>query len=125
MCGRVVSEDSFSIRYVPDQYKIQNMCDKAINDSLAALKLIPDWFVTIKMIQELFTALNADENILYFNEDSDNVIFSCNEMGILNINLKNIRLIIILTKMILTLLFISDCWLGISNLKNAKHLKKR
>ena len=50
MCGRVVSEDSFSIRYVPDQYKTQNMCDKAVDDSLAALKLIPDWSVTIKMI---------------------------------------------------------------------------
>ena len=31
----------------------------------------------------------ADENILYFNEDSGNVVFSCNEMGVLNINLDN------------------------------------
>ena len=34
----------------------------------------------------------ADNNILYFNEDSGNVIFSCNEMGILNIDLNNISL---------------------------------
>ena len=34
----------------------------------------------------------ADENILYFNEDSGNVSFSCNEMGILNINLNKINL---------------------------------
>ena len=32
------------------------------------------------------------ENILYFNEDSDNVVFSCNEMNILNIDFKNINL---------------------------------
>ena len=42
------------------------MCDKAVDDSLATLKLIPDWFVTSKMIKDLFTASYADENILYF-----------------------------------------------------------
>ena len=34
----------------------------------------------------------ADKNILHFNEDSGNVVFSCNEMGILNIDLNNINL---------------------------------
>ena len=33
----------------------------------------------------------ADENILYFNEDSGNVVFNCNEIGILNIDLNNIN----------------------------------
>ena len=28
----------------------------------------------------------ADENILYFNEVSGNVVFSCNEMGTFNID---------------------------------------
>ena len=61
-------------------------------NSLAILKLIPHWFVTSKTIKKLFTALYADENILYFNEDSNNVVFNCNEMGILNIDLNNINL---------------------------------
>ena len=34
----------------------------------------------------------ADENIIYFNEDFDNVAFNCSEMGILNIDLNNINL---------------------------------
>ena len=68
------------------------MCDEAVDDSLAALKLNPDWFVTSEMIEKLHTYLYADENILYFNEDFGNVIFSCNEMGILNIVLNNINL---------------------------------
>ena len=68
------------------------MCDKAVDDSLAILKLITDWFVTSKMIKELFTALYTDENILYFNEDFGNVVFSFNEMGIHNIDLNNINL---------------------------------
>ena len=59
---------------------------------LVALKLIPDWFVTSKIIKKLFTALYADEDILYFNEDSGNVAFSCNEMDILNLDLNNINL---------------------------------
>ena len=68
------------------------MCDEAVYDSIAALKLIPDWFVTSKMIKKLFPAMYADENILYFNEDFGNVVFSCNEMDILNIDLNNINL---------------------------------
>ena len=35
-----------------------------VNDSLAALKLVPDWFATNKIIKKLFAALYADENIL-------------------------------------------------------------
>ena len=44
------------------------------------------------MTKKLLTALYADDNILYFNEDSDDVIFSCNEMGILSIDLNDINL---------------------------------
>ena len=40
------------------------MCDEAVDDSLAALKVIPDWFVTSKMTKKLYTTLHADENIL-------------------------------------------------------------
>ena len=36
------------------------MFDEAVIDSLAASKLIPDWFVTSKMIEKCFTALYAD-----------------------------------------------------------------
>ena len=44
------------------------------------------------MIKKLLIVLYADENILYFDEDSGNAVFSCNEMGILNIDLNNINL---------------------------------
>ena len=55
------------------------MCDEAVDDSLAALKFIPDWFVTSKMIKTLITDVYADDNILYFNEDSGEAVFSCNK----------------------------------------------
>ena len=62
------------------------------NDGLATLKFIPDLFVTSKTVKKLLSTLYADDNILYYNEDSVKVIFSCNEMGILNIDLNNINL---------------------------------
>ena len=64
------------------------MCDEAVDDSLAALKLITDWFVTSKMIKNLYTTLHADKK----NEGSGDAVFSCNEMGTLCIYLNNINL---------------------------------
>ena len=44
------------------------------------------------MIKKLFTVLHADENILYFEEDFGSIIFSFNEISILNIGLNCINL---------------------------------
>ena len=68
------------------------MRDEAVNNFLTALKLIPDWLVTSKIIKNLFTALYADENILYFNEGSSYAVFNCNDMGIVNVDLNNYNL---------------------------------
>ena len=53
--------------------------------------MFPIGFATSKKIKKLLTALYADDNILYFNEDSDDAVFCCNEMDILNIDLNNIN----------------------------------
>ena len=53
--------------------------------------MISNWFVTGKTIKNLYTSLYRDQNILHFNEDSGNTVFSCNKMGILNIDLNNIE----------------------------------
>ena len=36
------------------------MCDETVDDSLAALQLLPDWFIPSKMIKKLYAALCAD-----------------------------------------------------------------
>ena len=59
------------------------------------------------MIKKPFTSLYAEDNKLYFNEDSGDAILSCNEMGILSIDLDNTNLtlmILIVMEMILNLL---------------------
>ena len=92
MCERVVFEDLLLIVHCPDKYITQRMCDEVVDDSISTLKVTPDWFVTSKMIKKLYSALYADENILYFNEDFGNLVFSCNKMCILNIYQNNINL---------------------------------
>ena len=42
MCDRSVSDDPFLIVYCLDEYTTQRMCGKTVDDSLVALKLIPD-----------------------------------------------------------------------------------
>ena len=63
-------------------------CDKAVDDFLPALKYVPSWFVTSKMIRKLFHALITDD-ILFFDKDSGNATFSNDEMGILSVDLNN------------------------------------
>ena len=92
MCSKINSNGPFSLRYTLDQYKTQQMCDKAADGCLAALKFIPYWFITSIMILILSTAFYVDENILCFNEDQSNVVFICNGTAILNIDLNNINL---------------------------------
>ena len=43
------------------------------------------------MIKKRYTNLYTDVNILYFNEDSGNIAFSCNEMGNRNRDINNIN----------------------------------
>ena len=40
------------------------MCDEAVNDCLLALKLIPDWLVTSKMLEKFNNTLHANEDTL-------------------------------------------------------------
>ena len=49
MFDKIISDDPFSIRYVPDQYKTQQIIEKTVHDCLAALIFVPGWFVTSKV----------------------------------------------------------------------------
>lgn len=68
------------------------MWDEEVDDCLWTLKSFLDWFVTKKIMEMFLTALYSDNNRLYLNEDSDDAISSCNEMGILSIDFNEINL---------------------------------
>ena len=53
MSDKVVSEDPFMLKYCSDRYKSQEICDKAVDSCLLALKFVPDWFVTNNRIEKL------------------------------------------------------------------------
>ena len=50
MCKNAFKNLPYLIRYVPDQYKTQQMCDKAILENGGKLKSVPDCY---KNYQEL------------------------------------------------------------------------
>ena len=81
------------------------------------------------MFENFHDALNTNDGILFFDGDFCKVTFFANQIEIIGVDLgkvdKILVIIRILMKMILKLLFISDFWLGVTNLKNVKHLKKR
>ena len=68
------------ITYYLDRYKTQEMGDKAFDDFLPALKFVPDWFVTCKIIKKLHNDLFEEDDTIFFDEDFSNVTFSSNEM---------------------------------------------
>ena len=70
------------LKYYHDRYETQEICDKVFDGFLTALKFVPYRFVTSKTIKKLYTALYADHGSFFFNEDSGNVTFCCNEMGV-------------------------------------------
>ena len=76
------------IEYCCDEYKTQRICDEAVDHCLVALKFIPAWFVTSKIIKNVL--LLSSQMIIY--PLFGNAIFSCNEMGILNTDLNHINL---------------------------------
>ena len=59
---------------------------------LPTLKFASDWFVTYKMLQELDDFIFSNDDIVFVNKDSDNVIFSSDDMGLNTIYLDNINL---------------------------------
>ena len=44
MCKHAVTKLTYLLRYVPDRYKTQQMCDKAILESGGTLKSVTDYY---------------------------------------------------------------------------------
>ena len=58
---------------------------------LTASKLVPDLFVVSKMLEKFHDALNANEDILFSDEDFSKVTFFANQMVILGLDLGEIN----------------------------------
>ena len=99
------------------------MCDEPVDDGLAALKFIPDWCATSKLLEKFDHALDTNDSILFYNEDLDKVTYITEQRHILAIDLDKINLDHdnnFDENDLDTVIH----WSGLVNLKNAKHLKK-
>ena len=92
MWDSIFSEDPFIIVYCPDKHKTQRMFDEAVDNSPAAVKSILNWFVTSKMFEKFVKSLLTDNDILFFNEDINNVTFIANQRHILGVDLDKVNL---------------------------------
>ena len=78
--------------YCPNWYKTQTVRDEAVDDSLVALKFIPDWFVSNKALAKSDNAFNAHDDILFYNEDFDKATFIANQRHIIAVDLDKTNL---------------------------------
>ena len=59
------------------------MCDEAVDDCLAVLKFISDFFVAGKMLEKFHNVLLDNDDLLFLNQDLNKATIFANEMGIL------------------------------------------
>ena len=119
---KAVDACHFVFNSVLDRYKTREMCDRAVDYFLPAIKLVPDSLVTSNMIKKLYSALFTDNDIFFFDEYSGNATFSSAYLN--NINIILTLMILIFMRTILKLLFLSDLWLCAIQINNAEHLEK-
>ena len=72
MCDEFVSKDPFMLKYCLDRYKTQEMCDK---EQLMLFYHVPDLFISSKMIKKLNYDLFCNDDIIFVNEESNNITF--------------------------------------------------
>ena len=111
MCNEKVDNYPHSLQVVPERYKAQNMFGKTVITYSSTMKFVPKYFMTHKMCYKA-----ANRFFLF-----DSVPDQCKTQRMCNRVLSEDPFLI---KHTLIPLFLSDFWLDILNLKNAKNLNK-
>ena len=83
------------LKYCLDRYKTQEMCDK---EQLMLFYHVPDLFISSKMIKKLNYDLFCNDDIIFVNEESNNITFLVMKWLFL------VQILIILTLMMLVLI---------------------
>ena len=102
------------------------MYDKAVDAFLPASEFVPGWIVINKMAEKLDNPVISNDDIFFVDVYSSIITFRSNDKGFETIDLNILTLmIIVLIKKILKLVFMLDLWLGVIDLNNIKHVKKK
>ena len=76
------------LRYCLDKYKTQEISEKIVD--LLALKCVPDWCFTSKMIEKLYYAVFCNDDIVF--SDIDIFAFFSSDISLSSINFNNVNL---------------------------------
>ena len=57
------------LKYCLYRYDTQEMCDKDVDACLPGLKIVPNWFVTKKMLDDLDNVVFYNDNLVFLTED--------------------------------------------------------
>ena len=48
--SKAVENEPYSLKFVPDHSKTEEICDQVVRDDSSSLQFVPDWFVTQQQI---------------------------------------------------------------------------
>ena len=51
MCNEAVRREPYSLKFVPDCFKTEEMCNQAVEEYPCLLQYVPNWFVTHQQIK--------------------------------------------------------------------------
>ena len=92
MCDKVVSKDTFILKYCHGKYNTQEMFDKSVKPCLQTLIFVHDCFVRSKIIEELDSSLFHDDYVVFGDLWFNLVTLSREYIGLNSITLDNINL---------------------------------
>ena len=92
MYDKFVIKEPFLLKCCSDRYKIQEVCDKAVDAYLLTLKFVPDWFDTKKMLEKLDNSAFSNGDRFFHDVDSSFITFLSDDMGFNTIDLNSINL---------------------------------
>ena len=81
----------YTIKFVPKYHKTQEIGDKVVNTCFLTIvwqhkKIIPNWFVTSKMLEKFHDSVLANYDMFFFEEYFSKVTFFGNKMSIFSVD---------------------------------------
>ena len=71
MCSSTVCRKPRTMMFVPDHFKTQEMCERAVKDDPSFLQFVPDWFVTLQQIDIWHGNDDFNDNGDYWDDNKD------------------------------------------------------
>ena len=50
MFRRAIKSEPYTLEYVPDEYRVHEICERAVGKSICQLGFVPDWFGNLKCL---------------------------------------------------------------------------